>query len=364
MKTMMKVIVAMLMVLSSAMPVHADDGWLGRSISNALVVEAYNNLRAGVGLPPIQDSRVIPALIGRTDANGNLYVIADAGSGTTQDTRAIGSLVGRTDSSGNLYVTLAGGTALFGDGSSSSPSIAFANEPGMGFYRPASTHMYFPNGKLFGIGNYGVGSLVMGQGILGVRFASASGLWWASGTNEQGAADTNLMRTGVGQLAVGGAFSGGTPAAQAVINGTLTTSTTSTCTAANTTETDLWTYSLPAGALSADGRGVRITAFGTNAANANVKVVRGYFGGTSFVAQNAAANGVNWRVTYEILRSSATAQVLSGIAFSSTGVGGPTAYATPAETMANAITIKVTGQNGTAAANDICVKGAIVETIK
>lgn len=174
---------------------------------------------------------------------------------------------------------------------------------------------------------------------------------------------------GILTSAVDGVITASNSAATVVktLNGTLTTSTTSTCTAANTTETDLWTYSLPAGALNADGRGLRITAFGTTGATANNKTVNIYWNGVAYTFVSAsAANAGSWKITTEILRDSATSQVIShfGNIRASAVDAQAMSVTTGAATMANAITIKVTGQNGTAAANDICIKGAIVETIR
>lgn len=149
----------------------------------------------------------------------------------------------------------------------------------------------------------------------------------------------------------------------ATINGTATTSTTAACTIADTTETVLWTYSLPAGALSANGRGLRITTWGTAGATANSKTIKVYFGATLLANAANALNGAAWRTTAVVLRSGAATQVANGdVVFGSWSAASHVAV-TPAETMANAITIKMAGLNGVAAANDICFAGAIVETL-
>lgn len=150
----------------------------------------------------------------------------------------------------------------------------------------------------------------------------------------------------------------------ATVTGTLTTAYTAVGTTAVTTEEDLWTYSLPAGALNADGRGVRIIAWGTFAANANNKTVKVYFGATnnSSASYTTAPNGTLWKFTVDILRGSATTQFGSSL-FSAGGLSGTNIMA-PTETLSGAVTIKVTGQNGTAVANDIVFRGGYVETIK
>src|SRR6266540_5299688 len=61
----------------------------------------------------------------------------------------------------------------------------------------------------------------------------------------------------------------GSGTALAPINGTLhiTASAAGVCTAADLLETDVWTYTLPANTLTATSRGIRVTAYGTTAAN-------------------------------------------------------------------------------------------------
>lgn len=147
------------------------------------------------------------------------------------------------------------------------------------------------------------------------------------------------------------------------MDGTLTTSTTGACTIADTNETTLWTYTLPAGALSADGRGVRVTAWGTSGATANTKTGKLYFGAAVPTVVSMTSSGAAWRMTEIVLRTSATAQATWGEAIQSSASSAYGAF-TGSETMANAIVIKMTGQNGTAAANDICFSGVVVETIK
>src|SRR5207248_3063950 len=56
-----------------------------------------------------------------------------------------------------------------------------------------------------------------------------------------------------------------------------------------TAETDLITYTMPANTLSANGQRVRITAFCTTAANANLKTIKIYFGATALRNTGAAA---------------------------------------------------------------------------
>jgi hypothetical protein len=147
-------------------------------------------------------------------------------------------------------------------------------------------------------------------------------------------------------------------------SGILTVSTTSVGTDANTNEKDLWTYSLPANTLNADGRAVRLNFTVTFANTATVKTVRVYFGATSILfnnstsPQNAAGSG-----TYTFIRTGAAAQLaLKQYVAAGTTLQAP-ATATPAADTTAAITIKVTGQNGTANANDIVFIAATVELL-
>jgi len=162
--------------------------------------------------------------------------------------------------------------------------------------------------------------------------------------------------TGV-QLQAGGSVSTARP------SGVLTTNTTSAGTIADTNETDLWTYSLPASTLDTNGRGVRITVFGTAAANANLKTVKVYFGATAVSSLGTAMNGGGWAVTATVIRVGATTQISGSLGLGVNGTSISSQSTAPAETLANAITIKMTGQNGTASANDIVFKGATVELL-
>jgi hypothetical protein len=237
------------------------------------------------------------------------------------------------------------------DGTASAPSHSFTTSITSGlFYGPAG-----PTMSILGTARTGWGS-----NTIGYQFDAAYPLTW-SATTVGNASDIFLTRVAAGQLGVGAST-----LIQPVINGTFTTSTVSTCTIADTNETDLWTYTLPAGALNTDGRGVRVTVFGTTAATANTKSLRFYFGASnlSISVVGGGLNNVPWQSVFHVIRTGAATQlsegqtVYGGLGAAILGVTNPT------ETLANAVIIKMTGQNGTAAANDICVKGAFVETIK
>jgi hypothetical protein len=143
----------------------------------------------------------------------------------------------------------------------------------------------------------------------------------------------------------------------------LSTSTTQVGTDANLNEKDLWTYSLTAGHLSTNGHAIRFTAYGTLAANANNKTLKGYFGATQCGALSTTASGSHWEIRCLIMRTGAATQNSGGVITIGLGNTNVT-HATPAETLSGAVTVKVTGQNGTASANDIVFRTAIVESLK
>lgn len=155
----------------------------------------------------------------------------------------------------------------------------------------------------------------------------------------------------------------GTGTAVAGIGGTLTVDTTQAATGANTTETDLWTYSLPANTLSADNYGVRVELWYSTAANANNKTVRPYWGGTALDTFTAASNNAVVVVRFEIWRTAAGAQrTFMEIEAPSAGARNTSATHTRDETAAQVI--KFTGQNGTASAGDIVFHKASVEFLR
>lgn len=164
-----------------------------------------------------------------------------------------------------------------------------------------------------------------------------------------------LKRLGI--VGASGTFAGGLTAAGAPR--VLHKSVTSAQTGANTDETTLWSYSLPAGTLASDGQAVRITVFGTTAANGNTKNVMLKFGATTLGARTTPASEATWQAVATVMRSGATAQVATAQSHITGGIAQTTTA--PAETLANAITIVCTGTNGTANAGDITFRGAIVE---
>jgi hypothetical protein len=176
---------------------------------------------------------------------------------------------------------------------------------------------------------------------------------------------TTLLSKFLGAISAGlPTFGAGGGTGTASVSGTLTTGATSVGTAADTNETDLWTYTLPANTLSANGRGVRITVWFTTAANANTKTGKLYFGSTVLGGPSTTVSAAPIRITAEVIRTGAGTQVYSEVGISGNFASGTSQNAGAlTETLTGAVTIKATGTNGTAAANDIVFKGAIVEVI-
>jgi hypothetical protein len=158
----------------------------------------------------------------------------------------------------------------------------------------------------------------------------------------------------------------GTGTALAIPSGVVreSVSTAQTGTAADTNETDLYSYSLPANTLSTDGKIARVTVWGSFAANGNAKTIKGYFNGDIIVSAGTSTSGQGWRMVFEIIRTGATAQISAGeIVYGNSGGSVCNAPATSSGATTGALIIKMTGQNGTASANDIVRKGAFVEIL-
>lgn len=165
-----------------------------------------------------------------------------------------------------------------------------------------------------------------------------------------------------GQIATSPAIAAGNGGASASPEGVLSVNLTSTGNTADTTEDTLLSYSVPANTLSATGKGVRIKAWGTFAANADTKTVKLYFGSEVIATPTAASNGTNWSLDLLVFKTGASTQAVVGNGVVATTP--VTVYsAAGAETDTANITIKVTGQSGTAAANDIVAKGLVVEIL-
>lgn len=142
--------------------------------------------------------------------------------------------------------------------------------------------------------------------------------------------------------------------------------TSTTGTPASTTETDLATYAMPAGQVAADGQALRITTAGVLAATTRSRTVRLYLGATllaSITTTNSAE--LLWSIEAWVTRRSSTSEQI----FYKLTLGGAASDSwiisrngTAAENLANALTVKITGQvGGSPVANDIDCRTFIVE---
>jgi hypothetical protein len=128
-----------------------------------------------------------------------------------------------------------------------------------------------------------------------------------------------------------------------------------TGTSAGTTEETLATYTLSAGYVANNGESIRITAAGSFGANAHTKTVKIKVGSNTYVtnAATTAPNGVSWVATVLIKRTGATGAVAIGSLLIDTEYAENVNINKSGITWGSANTITVTGQNGSASANDI-----------
>ena len=97
--------------------------------------------------------------------------------------------------------------------------------------------------------------------------------------------------------------------------------------------------------LNADGQWIEIDAVFTFASNGNNKRIKLHFGGTAIYDSGAVAeNGGSVVVRARIVRTGAATQRASAWVVGGTLVVDDHQYATPAETLSRAITIKSTGE--------------------
>jgi hypothetical protein len=135
----------------------------------------------------------------------------------------------------------------------------------------------------------------------------------------------------------------------------------SVATATGTSEQVLGTYSLPANSLDKAGRRLRISAAFANAANANNKTAKLYFGSSVISTPTAATNGKHTWLDLYVNKTGANTQLVYGSGCVDTTPVTPYVNASSAETDTAAITIKATGTDGTSSAADITLIDFLVE---
>lgn len=133
-------------------------------------------------------------------------------------------------------------------------------------------------------------------------------------------------------------------------------------------EDNLMTYAVPAGLLASTGQALRVTCWGTFGATGAVKRIRAYFGATGIEVCSVAGfspNAGSWRAVFRVIRTGAATQIISGEGWTRDGAGASNVFApadgTPAETLANSITLKLTGE--ATSNDDISQMGMIVEAV-
>lgn len=144
--------------------------------------------------------------------------------------------------------------------------------------------------------------------------------------------------------------------------GVIQSDTTAGSTTAVTSEETLITYTFPANSLDSNAKAIRIRAAGTTANNTNTKTIRLYFGTTVLISNDitTAPNNQSWEFEATVIRTAATTQKCMARGTVATANQTST-YAGSGQTLTGAVTIKVTGQNGTASANDITAQFLHVE---
>lgn len=134
-------------------------------------------------------------------------------------------------------------------------------------------------------------------------------------------------------------------------------------TAANTTETNLLSRLIDNESLQ-PGKGVVVRVWGKTAANANTKRLRAYLGSTLVADSTALAlNGTHFLAEFFVVGTPDQKQSVSaGVRSNSATLNVMNNVVATAPLTAD-ILFRFTGTNGTAAANDIQVLGAVIEPL-
>jgi hypothetical protein len=133
-----------------------------------------------------------------------------------------------------------------------------------------------------------------------------------------------------------------------------TTQTTETTTVGNVTtgEDQLFSYTVPASTLSADGNSLHVRFAGTVASNGNTKTLKAKFGATTFATGIVTGSAIttSWTFDCYIIRTGATTQKCNCM-LNTPDAEGISYYATAGETLSGTVSLVLTGE-GTAT-NDI-----------
>jgi hypothetical protein len=114
-------------------------------------------------------------------------------------------------------------------------------------------------------------------------------------------------------------------------------------------EDDLMTYAIPASTLNTNNDRVRFRAVGTIANSINAKRLRLKYGGTTVLDTGAAgfpiSAAIQWVLEGEIIRTgSATQKCSANLSTNNASLASYVGYSTAAETLSDAVTLKLTGE--------------------
>jgi len=130
-------------------------------------------------------------------------------------------------------------------------------------------------------------------------------------------------------------------------------------------EDNLMTYAVTANLMTFNGEGFQFRASGTIANNANAKRIRVKYGATTILDTGASGIAVStaydFVVTGQVIRTGATTQKCDATLVAGSTVS-ITDFATAAETLSTAITLKITGEAVTD--NDIVQEIFVVQPVK
>ena len=284
---------------------------------------------------------ILAGVIGKyTITSTNASVLGKAG--------VIGEVGDASDSADAAVLAVLGG-----DTTTSTPGAAF------GVMSMNSTAASKFN---FGLDLYraAVGSYpALSYGTAAIRLPNAE---WLMGRNAADNANVNMFRVDTNNnIVIGTTIAAGTGTAASTVSGVISVNTTAVGNVGGGQD-DLMTYSLPANTLSADGKAIRITAWYSTASNGNTKTITLAFGGTTLTGTiSSTFNNQLGIIRAVIVRTGASAQEAATWDTLNTQFG--TLRTTPAETMSGAITIKMTGQSGSSATDDVVQRGMIIEVL-
>lgn len=148
----------------------------------------------------------------------------------------------------------------------------------------------------------------------------------------------------------------------ATVGGIIHVDTTTYSTPADTAEHIMATYGLPADTLNADGKMLKITAYGQSAANGNTKTIHIKIGTTSLITGNCNTSGADWVIEQVIVRRGVGSQIAYG-EFGYISSNRDIVVASTSEDETTTLDISVFGQNAVANAADIVFEGWHIEVL-